>query len=186
MADQHEDDVPSHRLKLLPDPEATLSTLPPAAEPGTEASALGIPPDPATPRFRDPEAEERIAIAVAAALEPRFVAMTNAIVGMREAVREEVRATTLMLDEQHRGDMAEADRKWDERVTRLEGHQEALVTVVGNGLTAITHELEKLSRLVGSVLTHVTQGGGKSGGHKIDDAEESSDTADPLAVTRSG
>lgn len=45
MSDDPEDSPPSHRLEFRSDPEASISTGPPPAEPGTEASAV-IPPPP--------------------------------------------------------------------------------------------------------------------------------------------
>jgi len=96
-------------------------------------------------------------------------------------LKQEIRTTVLILDEQRRGDMADSDRRWDARVTTIAGEQRALATVVGEGFASLARELEKVGKVVGSVLTHVAQ----SGGQKIAHADESADADEAHAVTRS-
>jgi hypothetical protein len=134
---KHEDDEPNTPVPALypvPDPDDTDE----------------LPPPPAT--FRDTTTEDRIARSVAVALEPRFESLANAIIGMREAVRDEVRVTVTILDEKHNLDMADHDRKWDDRTTRVEGHIKSLAKVVGEAFSAFATQLDKLGNLVKEAL----------------------------------
>lgn len=186
-------------------PCTPVPTMAPPPEPHPDTERPGAPTAP-TPVEATPDRTDEILAAIAglgATLESvrregmeRDKSLADGIMASNAGLRDEFNtkldsvaaSTKQALDGSHRWlaewanqNAYEADRKWDLRATKLEGEIKAIAKVVEDGFAASSKQIDKLARIVGSVLTHVAQ----SGGQKLDDGEQTSDAHDALAATRS-